>query len=454
MQIHGKVIYDFPFGDSVIEQHFCDFFLRDDSHEFIIEIADYPLEVVFDLLARNESIYKDYLFCQDENGRAFTIYNCYIKPMQIPVKQMKVIWCKCLWGYHIEKLQDEKIISAKYIVQTDGKKYPFHMFIGRNDFEVLEGKARIGTDWNQENFKFEGVAISVSLKEAESINEVEKIVLRLLELFSLQIGFFPKVERRTMVTENQKTFCLMEDFAAYGKTAKPNIKLDYVLYTKKDFHFSAVYDYWWNLREKEVVTFNLFSYLTTESSPVVEVPVATCIQCLEGYFRVHHSKELLKFSKSAKKKIRKEIFRALDSSEELKEACRRNEVEYENIRKSLEGLSGHINEYSLQEILRYAIERNNSAKRLFQYERETKTDDQVFVMDLFIQKAMGHRNWLSHLRDQPNRFVNEEVELADKKLRMLFRLTLLYDIGFKVTNTSLDAIIEKINRWYAVNTLI
>ena len=50
MQIHGKVIYDFPFGDSVIEQHFCDFFLRDDSHEFIIEIADYPLEVVFDLL--------------------------------------------------------------------------------------------------------------------------------------------------------------------------------------------------------------------------------------------------------------------------------------------------------------------------------------------------------------------------------------------------------------------
>lgn len=68
----------------------------------------------------------------------------------------------------------------------------------------------------------------------------------------MQIGFFPKVESRKMISENPKIYYFLEDFVAYGRTA------------------------WWKLREKEVVIFNLFSYLTTESSPVREVPIATC----------------------------------------------------------------------------------------------------------------------------------------------------------------------------------
>lgn len=63
------------------------------------------------------------------------------------------------------------------------------MFVGKNDFELMEGKVSISTDWNQENFELEGVAIFVSLKDSLSINEVEKIVLRMLEIFFLQIGF-------------------------------------------------------------------------------------------------------------------------------------------------------------------------------------------------------------------------------------------------------------------------
>ena len=454
MQVHGKVILGFPFGDSEIEQHFCDFYVIEGSHDFVIEVDDYPIEKACDLVFKNEAIYRDYLFCRDENGEAFTIYDCYIMPMQIPVKQMKIIWNQCLWGNHIEKFQDEKIISAKYIVQTDKKRYPFHMFVGKNDFKLMDGKVSISTDWNQENFKFEGVAISISLKDSLSINEVEKIVLRMLEIFFLQIGFFPKVEKRTMITEEQKIFCFMEDFAAYGKTAKSNIKLDHVLYTKKDFDFSAVYDNWWKLREKEVVTFNLFSYLTTDSSPVREVPIATCIQCLEGYFRIHHSEEMLRFSKSAKNQIRKEVLKALDSSDSLKKVCEDNGIEYENIRGSFNRMSGHINEYSLKDILQYAIERCDSTKRLFQYECETKINEKTSLMDLFIQKATGHRNWLSHLTEQTKRFIKDEISFADDKLRMLFRLTLLYDIGIELTDTSLDTIIQRINQWYKLNELV
>lgn len=161
MQVHGKVILRFPFGDSEIEQYFCDFYVIEGSHDFVIEIDDYPIEKACDLVYRNEAIYRDYLFCRDENGEAFTIYDCYIMPMQIPVKQMKIIWNQCLWGNHIEKFQDEKINSAKYIVQTDKKRYPFHMFVGKNDFKLMDGKVSISTDWNQENSRFEGVAYTI-----------------------------------------------------------------------------------------------------------------------------------------------------------------------------------------------------------------------------------------------------------------------------------------------------
>lgn len=82
------------------------------------------------MLCRNESLHKECLFCVDENEKAFTLYNCYLMPLQIPVRQMKIIWNKCLIGYHIEDIQSEKIKSAEYIVQTD-KKYPFHMFVGK-----------------------------------------------------------------------------------------------------------------------------------------------------------------------------------------------------------------------------------------------------------------------------------------------------------------------------------
>ena len=33
--------------------------------------------------------------------------------MQIPVKQMKIAWNQCLWGFHIENFLEEKITFAE-----------------------------------------------------------------------------------------------------------------------------------------------------------------------------------------------------------------------------------------------------------------------------------------------------------------------------------------------------
>lgn len=43
MRIHGRKILGFPCGDVEVEQQICDFYIEEDSHEFVIEVDDYPI---------------------------------------------------------------------------------------------------------------------------------------------------------------------------------------------------------------------------------------------------------------------------------------------------------------------------------------------------------------------------------------------------------------------------
>lgn len=142
----------------------------------------------------------------------------------------------------------------------------------------------------------------------------------------------------------------------------------------------------------------------------------------------------------------------MSSSDNLKKICEENGILLKDIITSFSLMSGHINEYSLKDILQYAVESYDATKRLFEYEKKTRISDTMTLLDLFIKKASGHRNWLSHLTEQKRRFIGKEIDLADKKLRLLFRLTLLYDIGSEVTDTSLDSAIMKINKWCQSDT--
>ena len=127
MKIHGNKILNFPIGEIDIEQT-CDFFIKRSSHDFITETNHFSIEAALELYCKNESIHKDYLFSLDENKEKFSLFDCYIMPVQIPVKQVKVIWNKCLLGEHFQNIQDVRISSAKYILQAD-KRCPFHLFI-------------------------------------------------------------------------------------------------------------------------------------------------------------------------------------------------------------------------------------------------------------------------------------------------------------------------------------
>ena len=83
----------------------------------------------------------------------------------------------------------------------------------------------------------------------------------------------------------------------------------------------------------------------------------------------------------------------------------------------------------------------------------TKINDQKYLVDIFVSKSLGHRNWLSHLTRQRSRFTGKEIDLAERKLRLLFRLTLLQDIGCEATEESLDRTVRVVDQWYKSNQL-
>ena len=453
------MILNFPWGkEGQTEQQHSLFDVTENERNFLFTTENYPADVAWDLFCNNDLFHVDYLFCLGENDELFTLYDCWISLKKLPVGEntetiWKILWNRYLFGCHVQNENTENIVSAEYIVETEKGKPSYRIFVGRNDFWVHDNTVHIKTDWHKENTEFNGVIIGVDLKTPMEIKDIEKIVLRFLEILFLQVGYFPKIKKRKMQMENNRTFLYWEEFAAYAKTAKRNITLGKALQIE-DKDYSLIYEKWWNIREREVVTFNLFAYSTADNSPVREIPIATCIQCLEGYFRIHHQEALVKFSDDVKKEIVGEIVKSLSNSDIVKEICDNNGISVTETIRSVKGLIGNINKFSLRDVLQYSIGRCEMTKKLFEYESSTMIGVDKTVLDIFLSKAKGHRDWLSHITPQTKRFVDEQISFATDKLKMLFRLSLMYDIGMKVKEESLNNRIGEINQWYREHDLV
>lgn len=457
--ISGKMIVNFPWNEEgQTQQCFSYFEIAEEDRNFELLTEDYPEETAWNLFCNRNSFHVDYLFCVDESDNPFTLYDCWITPKKLPVEEntktiWQILWNRYLFGYHVQNENTKNIISAEYIIEAEKGKPSYRLFIGKNDFWVHNHTIHIKTDWHKENTEFHGVIICADLEMPMGIKDVEKLVLRFLEILFLQVGFFPKVEERKMRTEDNKTFLYWEEFAAYAKTAKQNITLGKTLEIE-NADFSSIYEKWWNIREREVVTFNLFAYSTADNSPIREIPIATCIQCLEGYFRIHHQDMLVKFSDGEKKQIVAEIVKVLLSSDVVQEICETNGICVTETINSVKGLLGNINKFSLRDVIQYSIERCDMAKKLFEYEASTVSGTGGTVLDVFLSKAKGHRDWLSHITPQAKRFDREQLSFATDKLKLLFRLSLIYDIGMEVKKESLNNRIDEMNQWYNNHDLV
>lgn len=459
MTIKGKAIANFPWDkEEHTKQQDCLFDVTEEEHYFLFSTQNFSSKLAWDLYRHDDSFHVNCLLCVDENGVPFTLYNCWITPNEPPVGEdtkiiWRIVWNRYLLGCHVQNESAKNIKAAEYIIEAEKGKPSYRLFIERNDFWVRDDTIYIKMDWDIDDIKFHGVKIYVELKTLMEIKDVEKIVFRFLEILFLQVGFFPKVGKRKMWTENNEMFFYWEGITAYAKTTKRNITLGKALEIKNE-NYSTIYEKWWNIREKEVVTFNLFAYSADDNSPIREIPIATCVQCLEGYFQMHHQDALVKFPDEDKQQIINKIIEVLSSLDITKEICEKNEISVPEIINSVKGLIGNINKFSLRDVIQYAIERCDMTKKLFEYESLTVAGTDKTVLDIFLSKATGHRHWLSHVTPQNKKFVGEQISFATDKLKMLFRLSLMYDIGMEVKEDSLSNRIAEINQWYEKYDLI
>lgn len=116
MQLNGNQIVNFPYGNDIKKELKSKFDVIDEIHEFIVEIDDFPIEVAIDLCFSGRSLHAEYLFCITEEGEKFTLFDCYVMPMQYPTKQIKVIWNKWLLGYHVTNLNKNNIHRGDYLI--------------------------------------------------------------------------------------------------------------------------------------------------------------------------------------------------------------------------------------------------------------------------------------------------------------------------------------------------
>lgn len=92
------------------------------------------------------------------------------------------------------------------------------------------------------------------------------------------------------------------------------------------------YSKWKAIRCKEKATFNLFCFTEKSDEYILEVPTATIIQCMEGYFKCHHDEMMMKFKSEVKEEILNIIEEKLNSSDKLLNICEINEIDSNTIR--------------------------------------------------------------------------------------------------------------------------
>lgn len=255
------------------------------------------------------------------------------------------------------------------------------------------------------------------------------------------------MEAKYLLEDGNNVMVFQKFSAVYNyneKSIKNAMSMDII----KGVSWKGSYQRWCEIRSKERPTFNLFAYTMGNTDNILEVPVATIIQCIEGYMRVHHKEAVTKFPKEVKRDLKALVENYLKYSVEWKEKCEINRIDDKAISKSITNMLGNINQMSLKELFNYAINRSYNTKIIFQYEMEHFTDDGICCYDIFLKKITGHRNWLSHLMEQKYYFIKDENILAKEKLGLLFRVIMMEDIKLPINKDSLIKVVELINSWY------
>ena len=428
-------------------------YIIDQRRGFILDCPE-PCNQYYHNYWRNRKLIQaKVLFGVDKNNIPFTLVDCAIELSGIPTHKMKISWNRILYGLHTEKDMELTCTVAEYTLRLS-KYIPYRRIIWLDEYilipDVLIATVRLRDKYNEEYS-----VIKLTCKDSITVREMDIYLIRFLEIQYLLSGYFPDVIEQKYSLDNNKCVEGIKQISGYINATVRNTGFLYSISLKACTDFSDIYRNWLERRKKVVIQFNMFAYTSESRDYVDEVPIATYIQCLEGYMDIVHGKKLKRYDKKAINDIADILCLTTENVPMIEEICCNSGIDKEELSRRIKALLGNLTRLDLKGKIEYAINLSPDISRIFKYEKEHVDEKGNSLYDIFIRKAHVHRNWLSHMFENktPQHFSGAEIDLATRKLKFLFRLLLLYDINADIVEGDIDRVCRNIDKWYEKNKL-
>lgn len=428
-------------------------YIIDQRRGFILDCPE-PCNQYYHNYWRNRKLIQaKVLFGVDKNNISFTLVDCAIELSGIPTRKMKISWNRILYGLHTEKDMELTCTVAEYTLRLS-EYIPYRRIIWLDEYilipDVLIATVRLRDKYNEEYS-----VIKLTCKDSITVREMDIYLIRFLEIQYLLSGYFPDVIEQKYSLDNNKCVEGIKQISGYINATVRNTGFLYSISLKACTDFSDIYRNWLERRKKVVIQFNMFAYTSESRDYVDEVPIATYIQCLEGYMDIVHGKKLKRYDKKAINDIADILCLTTENVPMIEEICCNSGIDKEELSRRIKALLGNLTRLDLKGKIEYAINLSPDISRIFKYEKEHVDEKGNSLYDIFIRKAHVHRNWLSHMFENktPQHFSGAEIDLATRKLKFLFRLLLLYDINADIVEGDIDRVCRNVDKWYEKNKL-
>ncbi len=444
MEIVIKEISNFPHGKVEVKDNG---FIVDTSVSKVLVHIQERVDTIF----FKKSLEKTWeeisvLHCRDLENHKISLIGCKMKIKGLD--SFVILWQTVLYGDYKDTDEGLLVKKAVYTIESPyvGKNLSF--YLPEVDYQIDEEcniYVSIKKKWENNRYVMQ---ISFLPEEHMEVSSFYTVYMRLMEIYYLYLEFFPAIMEPRYTIDDGTELLIFHRFSRIYSSSANIAKYSYSIKIADNIHMDEFYKKWKMIRNKEKAVFNLFCFTARCEDYILETPTATIIQCMEGYFRCHHGDALEKYGSDITRQLIDSVKNSLNNSNEWIDLCNENGIESPNIISRIEGLLGQLNSCSLRDILIMGMEYNQYTKMLFEYEHTHETENKVSYFSIFLKKATGHRNWLSHMMTPERCFEGDENTFARDKLSVLFRLILMQDIELPVDLDSLNKIINTINKWY------
>jgi len=384
-ELQGVALNNITFGSETVDRMDVDFKvdLKHSKFDFNVENSSYidMLDTYF--LRKNEADQMDYIYGIDANNIPFTLYGCSVCHLNHPLKEMRIVWNSVIIGKHLPSKSNCSVVKMKCIVED----VKYRLSVGTAEYAIKAETIKVKTNLSAlPDGKFNGVAFDLTCKTPILFEEMKGAFFNLLEMHFLWIGHFPEIKDMRFC-DGESEFIYAEHSKGIYQSKKSIVNLERRLFLENMENFSDKFDTWAVMRARNIPVFTVFLNVLYSRDMFEEVKTSTLIQCLDGYFRTHRKQ-------------------------------------------------------SIKEIVLFAINRTSFTKKVFEYEMGVKLSSNKTLFDDFVEKAVNHRNFISHLFETDNYFKYDENTLAMQKFELLLRLSMLHDIGLEVTEKSVHDYIK------------